>query len=56
MTRGHVVAQSNVIGSANANPILDTRMYQVAFAQGKVTELTNAIVEANVLQVRCRQE
>ena len=34
MTRGHVVAQScdanrNVFSRANANPILDTRLYQV---------------------------
>ena len=41
MTRGHVVAWSHdanghVIGRAHANPILDTRMYQIEFAGDKL--------------------
>ena len=44
----------NVIGRFHTNPILDTRMNQVEFAGGKVTELaTNIIAEsmyANVIQ------
>ena len=52
MARGHVVAHNhdvngNVMGRAHTNLILDTRMYQVEFAGGKVTELTtNAIDES----------
>ena len=43
MARGHVVARSkdangNVMGRSHTNPILDTRMYQVEFAGGKVIE------------------
>ena len=51
MARGHVVARSrdakgNVMGRSHTNPILDTRMYQVEFAGGEVTELTaNVIAE-----------
>ena len=42
IVRGHVVAWScdangNIMGRANANPILDTEMYQVAFTGGEVT-------------------
>ena len=41
MARGLVVAQShdakNIIDRVHTNPILDTRMYQVEFAGGKVT-------------------
>eukprot|EP00804_Cyclotella_cryptica_P016777 CCRYP_002064-RA/>CCRYP_002064-RA protein AED:0.32 eAED:0.33 QI:0/0/0/1/1/1/2/0/448 len=52
MTRGKVVrrkrdAEGNPIGQANNNPIMDTRQYEVQFADGEVTELTaNAIAEA----------
>ena len=52
MTRGKVIyrkrdAEGNLIGRANNNPILDTRQYQVQFADGEVTELTaNVIAEA----------
>ena len=52
MARGHVVAQSfdangNVIIWAHANLILDTRMYQVDFTGGEVTEFTtNVFVES----------
>ena len=49
MVRGHVVAQScdasgNVIYRANTNSILDTRMCQVEFTGGDVTELTTNII------------
>ena len=38
--------RGNVIGKSNANPILDTREYEVKFEDGDVTELTtNAIAE-----------
>ena len=51
MARGHVGARSrdaneNVMGRSHTNPILDTRMYQVEFAWGNVTELN-----ANVIAV-----
>ena len=50
MTRGHVVARIQdanriVMGRSHINPILDTRMYQVVFARGKVTESTTNIIE-----------
>ena len=51
MAMGHVVGHShdasgNVMGRAHTNPILDTRMCQVKFTGGKVTELiTNIIAE-----------
>ena len=54
--RGKVVrwkrdAEGNPIGRANNNPILDTRQYEVQFADGEVTELTaNAIAEAMFAQ------
>ena len=36
--------EGNFIGRSNANPILDTREYEVKFEDGDVTELTvNAI-------------
>ena len=39
--------KANVIGRSNANPILDTREYEVKFEDGDVTELTaNAIAES----------
>ena len=56
MARGKVVrrkrdAEGNPIGRANNNPILDTRQYEVQFADGEVTELTaNAIAEAMFAQ------
>ena len=48
MARGRVVVQScdasgNIMGRAHTN-ILDTRMYQVDFAGGKVIELTANII------------
>ena len=56
MARGHVVARSrdangNVMGRSHTIPILDTRMYQVEFAGGEVTELTaNVIAESMYAQ------
>ena len=56
MARGHVVAWShdvsrNMMGRAYTNPILDTRMYQVEFAGGKVVKLTaNIITESMYAQ------
>ena len=49
MARGHVVAQSlddsgNIMGRAHENPIMDTRLYQVEFKGGKVTELTPNVI------------
>ena len=39
--------KGNIIGGSNANPILDTREYEVKFVDGDVTELTaNAIAES----------
>ena len=60
MARCHVVARSrdakgNVMGRSHTNPILDTRMYQVQFAGGKVRVLTaNAIAES--IYAQCDSE
>ena len=60
IARGHVVVRSrdangNVIGRSHSNPILDTRMYQVEFAGGEVTELTvNVIAES--MHAQCDSE
>ena len=52
MARGHVVAQScDANGNAHMNLFLNTRMYQVEFTGGKVTELTaNVIAESMYAQ------
>ena len=56
MAKSHVVTQShedrgNIMGRANTNPIMDTRLYQVEFAEGKVTELVaNVIAESMYAQ------
>ena len=57
MARGHVVAWShdangNMMGRVHMNPILDTRMYQVEFAGGKVTEVTANVI-AESLYTQC---
>ena len=57
MVRGHVVVQhhdtsGNVMGRAHMNSILDTRMYQVEFVWGKVTELTTNI-NAKSMYAQC---
>ena len=52
LARGEVTERKrdhkgNVIGRSNANPILDTREYEVKFEDGDVTELTaNVIYES----------
>ena len=56
MARDHVVTQShdasgNIMGAAQANPIMDTRLYQVEFIGFEVTELTaNVIAESMYAQ------
>ena len=58
--RGNVVARSkyakgNVMGRSQPKPILDTRMYQVEFTGGNVTESTaNAIAES--MYAQCNTE
>ena len=58
MARGHIVAWShnangNVMSRAHTNPILETRVYQVEFARGKVTKFTaNAIAESVYAQCK----
>ena len=50
MSQSHV-ANGTVIGKTHANPILDTRMYQVELANGEITELpTNVIAESMYTQ------
>ena len=50
-SRGRVIGRKrdtdgNPTGRANANPILDTREYEVEFSNGEVSELTaNVIAE-----------
>ena len=49
MAIGLVVVQShktygNIMDRAHANPIMDTRLYQVEFAGGKVIELTTNVL------------
>ena len=49
----HIVASScnasgNLMDRAHTNPILDTRMYQVEFVGGKVTELTTNIIAESI--------
>ena len=52
LARGHVNKRKrdhddNVIGNANANPILDTREYEVEFDDGGVSHLTaNAFAQS----------
>ena len=60
IVRGNVLARSqyangNVTGRSHTNPILDTRMYQVEFTGGKVTELTTNVI-AESLYAQCKSE
>ena len=60
MARGHEVAQShdvygNIMGRAHTYPILDTRMYQVEFAGGEVTELTTNIIDESIY-IQCDKD
>ena len=38
------------IGKANANPILDTRMYEVEFVDGRVSEITANLIAQNMAE------
>ena len=60
IARGHVVAESrdaneNVMGRAHTNPMLDTRMFQVEFVRGKVTELMLNII-AESMSAKCNAD
>ena len=60
MARDCVVAWScdtsgNVMGRAHKNPTLDTRMYQVEFTGGKVTELTTNVI-AESMYTQCNAD
>ena len=60
MARGHAVAWScdaseNVMGRAHANPIQDTKMYQVRLTGGEVTGLTVNIT-ADLMYAQCDEE
>ena len=55
MARGlawHHDANGNILGGAYANPILDTRLYQVEFTGGEATELTTNII-AETMYTQC---
>ena len=45
-------ASRHVMGRCCTKPILDTRMYQVEFAGGKVTELTTNVI-AEPMHTHC---
>ena len=49
---GSCNASENVMGTAHTNPLLDSGMYQVAFAWGKVTELTTNVI-AKSMYAQC---
>ena len=60
MARGHVIMQchitsGNTMERAHINPILDTKIYQVEFAGGKVTELTSNVI-AESLYAQCNAD
>ena len=60
IAQGQVVARShdaneNVMSRFHTNPILDTRTYQVEFAGGKVTELTNNVITES-MYAQCNSE
>ena len=60
MARDHVVAWShnangNIMGRAYMNPNLDTRAYQVEFAEGEGTELTINIM-AESMSTQCNAD
>ena len=49
MARGNVVAQSHdasgiIMGRTHTNPLLENRIYQVAFAGNKITALTANVI------------
>jgi len=41
-------ANGNVVGRANANPILDTRVYEVEFSDGHVAEFSTNVIAENI--------
>ena len=41
----------NLVGKANANPILDTRMYVVAFPDGREAEYSANVIAENMLSM-----
>ena len=43
------------MGRAHVNPIMDTRLYQVEFADGEVTELTANII-AELMYAQCNAD
>ena len=60
MARGHEVAHScdaneNVLSRADANSVLDFRLYQVEFIGSKVTELTTDVI-AESMYAQCDAE
>ena len=60
MARGHAVAQShnaggNIMGRAHAIPIMDTILYQVEFAGGKIIELTANVI-AEPMYIQCNAD
>ena len=51
MTHNHD-ANGNVMGRTHTNPIVDSRVYQLEFTGGKVTELTTNII-AELIYALC---
>jgi len=43
-------ADGDVIGRANSNPLLDTRMYEVEFVDGRVSEITANLIAQNMAE------
>lgn len=41
-------ADGNVVGRANANPILDTRVYEVEFSDSHVAEFSTNVIAENI--------
>ncbi len=48
-------AEGSLLGKAHANPILDTRTYEVEFADGQLTELATNVIAENML-TQCNSE
>jgi len=40
--------EGNIVGKANANPILDTRVYEVEFSDGHVAEFSTNVIAENI--------
>jgi hypothetical protein len=55
--RGHKrMSDGSLVGKLNANPILDTRTYEVEFADGQTAELAVANVIAQNMYAMCNIE